>query len=104
MKTFHCSHCQNLIYFENTRCLECDYTLAYLPDRQTMSALQPGTGGTWSPAQTSARVSPLPGLIVWKVFPDRDATHFPPMKCLIGLWARNLSEVKERFLGFMEWL
>jgi len=57
MKTFHCSHCQNLIYFENTRCLECDYTLAYLPDRQTMSALQPGTDGTWSPAETSPETS-----------------------------------------------
>ena len=33
MKTFHCTHCQNLIFFENVRCLSCDHSLAFLPDR-----------------------------------------------------------------------
>jgi hypothetical protein len=47
MKTFHCSHCQNLVFFENIRCLNCGRSLAFLPDRRLMAALTPGEGGVW---------------------------------------------------------
>lgn len=39
MKTFHCTHCQSLVFFENTLCLNCGHGLAYLPDREEMVAL-----------------------------------------------------------------
>jgi hypothetical protein len=42
MKTFHCTHCQNLIFFENVRCLNCGRSLAFLPDRGLMAALAQG--------------------------------------------------------------
>lgn len=42
MKTFHCTHCQNLVFFENIRCLSCGHALAYLPDRNLMAALAEG--------------------------------------------------------------
>ncbi len=39
MKTFHCTHCDNLIFFENVRCLSCEHPLAFLPDHGIMAAL-----------------------------------------------------------------
>jgi hypothetical protein len=47
MKTFHCSHCQNLVFFENIRCLNCGRSLAFLPDRRLMAALTPAENGLW---------------------------------------------------------
>lgn len=47
MKTFHCTHCQHLVFFENIRCLNCGHALAYLPDRNLMAALEQSADGTW---------------------------------------------------------
>jgi hypothetical protein len=47
MKTFHCSHCQNLVFFENIRCLNCGHALGFLPDRRLMAALALGEDGVW---------------------------------------------------------
>ena len=47
MKTFHCTHCQNLVFFENVRCLNCGHSLAFLPDRGSMGALTEEPDGLW---------------------------------------------------------
>jgi hypothetical protein len=47
MKTFHCTHCQNLVFFENVRCLNCGHSLAFLPDMGFMGALREGPDGLW---------------------------------------------------------
>lgn len=47
MKTFHCTHCQNLVFFENVRCLNCERPLAFLPDRGRMAALARDRDGLW---------------------------------------------------------
>src|SRR6202789_868792 len=47
MKTFHCTHCQNLIFFENVRCLNCGHSLAFLPDLGFMGALSERPDGLW---------------------------------------------------------
>jgi hypothetical protein len=47
MKTFHCTNCQNLVYFENVTCLSCRATLAYLPEEREMAAVVPGDDGLW---------------------------------------------------------
>jgi hypothetical protein len=47
VKTFHCTHCQNLVFFENSKCLSCEHSLAYLPDRNRMAALEQGGNGQW---------------------------------------------------------
>jgi hypothetical protein len=47
MKTFHCTHCQNLIFFENVRCLSCGRALAFLPDLGIMAALAECPDGLW---------------------------------------------------------
>jgi hypothetical protein len=47
MKTFHCTNCQTLVFFENTKCLVCGNVLAFLPDRDDMAALQTESSGLW---------------------------------------------------------
>ena len=49
VKTFHCSACQTLVFFENTNCLHCGNALAYIPDREEMTALAPGNDEMWRP-------------------------------------------------------
>jgi hypothetical protein len=44
MKIFSCSRCSQVVFFENVRCTRCGASLAYLPDRATMSALEPTDG------------------------------------------------------------
>ena len=44
MKIFHCGHCDQLVFFENTSCVHCEHTLAYLPDRGEMGTLEPDGG------------------------------------------------------------
>ncbi|MGA2398145.1 MAG: putative zinc-binding metallopeptidase [Steroidobacteraceae bacterium] len=58
MKTFHCSHCQNLVFFENIRCLNCGRSLAFLPDRLLMAALTPEENGVWRAEIPSADPRP----------------------------------------------
>lgn len=47
MKTFHCDHCQALLFFESTRCLKCGHVLAFLPDLQQVAALESTQGNEW---------------------------------------------------------
>ena len=41
MKTFHCQHCGQAVFFENVQCLKCGSQLAFLPDRLNMAAIEP---------------------------------------------------------------
>lgn len=52
MKVFHCDHCENLIFFENSVCVRCGHALAYLPDLGVTGSLDKGKDGLWR--------SPLP--------------------------------------------
>ena len=52
MKVFHCDHCRHLVFFENVRCVNCDHTLAFLPDLGVIGSLDPADDGTW--------VTPIP--------------------------------------------
>jgi hypothetical protein len=47
MKTFHCTSCQNLVFFENVRCLKCEHALAYLPDARVVAAIEQTAEGSW---------------------------------------------------------
>jgi hypothetical protein len=46
MKLFACV-CQQLLFFESVACTRCGRTLAFLPDRRQMAALEPSGDGTW---------------------------------------------------------
>ena len=61
MKTFACDHCGHALFFENVRCLRCGSTLAFLPDRLALAAIEPAPGdpGVWrrrgAPGQPGSR-------------------------------------------------
>src|ERR1700756_4613355 len=46
MKLFECQNCGQPLYFENTRCESCERKLGYLPEKETMTALE-AEGGVW---------------------------------------------------------
>jgi len=48
MKLFQCQNCGQPLYFENTPCERCGLALGYLPDRETITALQPDGGARGS--------------------------------------------------------
>ncbi len=41
MKLFICAGCQQVVHFENSQCTRCGRALAYLPDKGTLTALEP---------------------------------------------------------------
>ena len=45
MRVFHCDHCQQLVFFENTACVRCGTALAYFPDLGDIGSLEPVEGG-----------------------------------------------------------
>jgi hypothetical protein len=52
MKLFTCSSCGQVLFFENTSCGRCGHQLAYLPDSNVLSALEPSPRqGDASPKQ-----------------------------------------------------
>lgn len=46
MKSFHCNHCQQVVFFESVSCVQCGHPLAFLPDRRVMGALEQ-QGDAW---------------------------------------------------------
>jgi hypothetical protein len=50
MKLFTCPSCQQTLHFENFQCTGCGHALAYLPDQQVLTALEPvpGTAGLFT--------------------------------------------------------
>lgn len=47
MKVFHCSHCRHIVFFENTQCVNCGFTLAFVPDLAVVVALAALSKGLW---------------------------------------------------------
>jgi hypothetical protein len=48
MKTFRCDNCGHPLFFENVTCLQCGSSLAFLPDRLALCAIEPaGPEGLW---------------------------------------------------------
>lgn len=54
MKVFHCDHCSNLLFFENSVCLGCERRVAFLPDLRLVVSLDP------DPVEPDIWRSPLP--------------------------------------------
>ena len=48
MKLFSCQCCGQVLYFENNRCERCGHPLGYIPEVNTLSALEPA-GDAWHP-------------------------------------------------------
>jgi hypothetical protein len=54
MKTFHCTFCQSLVFFENTQCLTCGHALAFVPDRMSLLSLEAEPDGLWRAVDQAA--------------------------------------------------
>jgi hypothetical protein len=54
MRIFHCDHCDNLVFFENTHCLQCGHVLAFLPDLMEIGSLDDAGNGTWTSPHPAA--------------------------------------------------
>lgn len=55
MRIFHCDHCDQPVFFENTRCVACGHLLAYLPEFGEIASLEPvGDGQFTSPLPAAA--------------------------------------------------
>ncbi len=55
VRVFHCDHCQQLVFFENTHCVSCNHPLAYLPDQGVVASLAPAGANTWRRASAQAQ-------------------------------------------------
>lgn len=55
MKLFKCQNCDQLLYFENTRCERCGYALGYLWEVRELSALTPTEHGVWQALADTTR-------------------------------------------------
>jgi hypothetical protein len=54
VKTFHCTACQALVFFENTQCLSCGRALAFAADRMAIVTLTQDADGLWSSVDGAA--------------------------------------------------
>jgi hypothetical protein len=54
MRIFHCDHCENLAFFENTHCVQCGHVLAFIPDLMEMGSLDAQDDGTWTSPHPAA--------------------------------------------------
>jgi hypothetical protein len=57
MKLFTCSSCGQALFFENTLCQKCGHRLAYIPELNVISAIDPIQSKDGSPAESSAFVA-----------------------------------------------
>lgn len=55
MRTFHCEHCGNAVFFENSRCTQCGSALGVVPDLLRVTALAPAGDGAWQAATPLAQ-------------------------------------------------
>lgn len=47
MKTFHCTHCNQQVFYENVLCERCGSTLGFIEDTNDISAFQADGDGSW---------------------------------------------------------
>src|SRR5215510_8759779 len=55
MRTFACSVCKQMVFFENVRCTKCGASLGYLPEHRLVSALETADDGFVALAPAAGR-------------------------------------------------
>jgi len=55
MKIFHCDHCDHLLFFENTNCVNCGRVVAYIPELGGIASLDPAPNDLWTSPLPEAR-------------------------------------------------
>jgi hypothetical protein len=54
VKIFRCQSCGQVVYFENTHCMNCGTVLGFLPDRLLLSGLEAAGNDLWRPLASQA--------------------------------------------------
>jgi hypothetical protein len=54
MKTFHCDHCNQQVFFENVLCERCGHMLGYIADLGEISSFEPDDNGFWRSLDANA--------------------------------------------------
>ena len=105
MKTFRCDACDQLLFFENTVCLNCGHTLGYLPEENTLSALEPAGNDQWTALSPSATAGQLykmcnnysqENVCNWML--PADDPHDLCLSCQLNHIIPNLSQPEHRTL------
>ena len=93
MKIFHCDHCGQLLFFENTACVGCGHRVAYLPDLQLVGSLDPEGDDLWrSPLPQAVRGyrlcqnDKIEGICNWAVPADPVSPQPAAFDRLIDSW------------------
>ncbi len=60
MRIFHCDHCGQTIFFENTVCNKCGHKLAYLPDLKLVASLERAKGQETADESAALWTTPIP--------------------------------------------
>src|SRR6267154_2668823 len=104
MKLFTCSACREIAHFENSQCTRCGHVLAFLPDRATLTALEPAPGSeslfvTLGSEAKRTRYRPCGnqldhGACNWTV-PEGDDHRFCPA-CRLNALIPDLSDAKAK--------
>ena len=55
MKIFHCQSCDQVVYFENTQCMNCGAILGFLPGQFLISSLDAASDNVWRPLASQAK-------------------------------------------------
>ena len=77
MKTFRCDHCGHPLFFENVTCLQCGSSLAFLPDRLALCAVEPAGGeGLWRRKTARGRQEGAPAYRLCQNTIDHQACNF----------------------------
>ncbi len=48
MRVFHCDQCQQLVFFENVQCVNCQSALAFVPEELDIQSLKPAGENLWT--------------------------------------------------------
>lgn len=56
MKIIHCDHCQNVVFFENVKCLNCGHVLGFIPHIQQMVSLDIKGDGLYTTPNPEAKI------------------------------------------------
>jgi hypothetical protein len=70
MRIFHCDHCRQAVFFENTWCGRCGHKLAYLPDLKLVASLDAvgasaNAAGAPPSAESGAEAMPAEATQLW---------------------------------------
>jgi hypothetical protein len=78
MRLFTCPSCNQVLYFENTRCEGCGRRLAYVPALNTMTSLEPADAETGAPGEFVVLASEAGGQRVrlCRNYEERDACNW----------------------------